>query len=96
MTLITQDLKVNGLRSLMVIIRKTCIASTMQQSMSSGAEELDGTGERSCKLFLNSDFADDLLSPFSLHMDHGLLVIGQSIIACISSFFMSYSARIAA
>ena len=43
----------------------------MQQSMLIGANELDGTGERNC------DFDNDL------HMDHGLLVMGQSIMACI-------------
>ena len=43
----------------------------MQQSMPIGAEELDGTGERNC------DCINDL------HMDHGLLVMGKSIMARI-------------
>ena len=49
----------------------TRIASTMQQSMPIGFEELDSTGERNC------DFDNDL------HMDHALLVMAQSIMACI-------------
>ena len=72
------------------------IASTTQHSMSAGGIAVACFGDSNCRLFLNNDLEDLLLSHFSLQRDHGLLVIGQCIILRRSSFLESYSASKAA
>ena len=72
------------------------IVSTTHHSMSAGEITVSCFGDSNCRLLLNNDLEDPLLSHFSLQRDHGLLVIGQCNILRRSSFLESYSGSKAA